>query len=320
MAKKGHYLFAKLCESIMNEASTTIDAIKKVPGGTEIGKYMHKNLDIPHDADFRPTTDISLGRGGQYSGGRWYIVAGEKGAGALLYNNSSREYRVVLPRPANIPLDHDYGNGWTGDRGNEQFIDVTTGSGNGAKALMKKAIGKTVEIYTVGSGAGRALAQKKQQRQGYKQPSATDTLSYTNAEQFLLKKFKPTFLRTLKQAEAEYKGMLNIMLKGGSYKKMEEKIRWLQKLDGNIARLEAGTLTNDQMHEIFGAPIKQALMIAAQHYYPEETGGIDRHWGNYRMADQQGLFNLIDDISNGDTKKLSGVLSYFKNAILATKK
>lgn len=320
MSTKGHYLFAKLCESIMNEASTTIDAIKKVPGGTEIGKYMHKNLDIPHDADFRPTTEITLGRGGQYSGGRWYIIAGEKGAGALLYNNNNREYRVIVPRPANIPLDHDFGNSWLSDKGNEKFIDVVTNSGNGAKSLIKKAIGKTVELYTVGSGAGRALAQKKQQRKGYKEPSATDTLTYANAELYMLKKFKPTFLRTLKQAEAEYKGMLNIMLKGGSYKKMEEKIRWLQKLDGNIERIEAGTLTNDQMHEVFGAPIKQALMIAAQHYYPEVTGGISRHWGNYQMGDSAGLEKLINDIAAGDTKKLSGVLSYFKNAIMATKK
>jgi len=320
MKQKGHYLFAKLCESIMNEASTTIDAIKKVPGGTELGQYMHKNVDIPHDADFRPTTDISLGRGGQYSGGRWYIIAGERGAAGLLYNNSDRTYRVIIKRPEDMPYPYALGTSWGSDQGNEEFFNSTTTSGNGAKAFIKKNIGKTVELYTVGSGAGRDLQQKKAQRQGYKQPSATDTLSYENAERFLLKKFKPTFLRTLKQAEAEYKGMLNIMLKGGSYKKMEEKIRWLQKLDGNIARLEAGTLTNDQMHEVFGAPIKQALMIAAQHYYPEVTGGISRHWGNYQMADKSGIEKLINDIAAGDTKKLSGVLSYFKNAIMATKK
>lgn len=320
MSQKGHYLFAKLCESIMNEASTTIDAIKKVPGGTQLGQYLHKKVDIPHDADFRPTTDITLGRGGQYSGGRWYIVAGEKGAGALLYNNSDREYRVVVPRPENIPLGHNFGTGWNSDKGDEQFIDVSTTSGNGAKSLMKKAIGKTIELYTVGSGAARGLHQKRQQRLGYKQPGYTDTLSYDNAEKFLLKKFKPTFLRTLKQAEAEYKGMLNLMLKNGSYSKMKEKIDWLQKLDGNIARLENGTLTKEQMHEVFGQPIKQALMISAQHYYPEITGGITRNWGNYEMGDKAGLYKLIDDIANGDTKKLSGVLTYFKNAILATKK
>jgi len=319
MAKKGHYLFAKLCESIMNEASTTIDAIKKVPGGTEIGKYMHKNADIPHNADFRPTTDIVLGRRGAYDGGRWYIIAGEKGAGAILYNNNNRQYRVILPRPSNIPLGHDFGNKWLGDKGDEKFIDLITSSGNGAKLLMKKAIGKTVELYTVGAGAGRDLQGKKTQRQGYKQPSATDTLSYENAEQFLLKKFKPTFLRTLKQAEAEYKGMLNIMLKGGSYKKMEEKIRYLQKLDDYIARLEAGKLSDRQIMEIFGHPIKQALMISAQHFYPEVTGGIDRVFGSVRLGDKQGLYDLINDISKGDTKKLSTVLSYFKNAILAKK-
>lgn len=319
MAKRGHYLFAKLCESIMNEVSTTIDAIRKVPGGTEIGKYMHKNLDIPHDADFRPTTDIRLGRDGQYSGGRWYIVAGEKGAGALLYNNSSREYRVLLPRPANMPFPQDFGfgKGWQSDKGDEKFIDVVTSSGNGAKSLIKKVIGKTVDLYTVGATAGRDLAQKKQQRQGYKQPRATDVLSYVNAEQFLIKKFKPTFLRTLKQAEAEYKGMLNIMLKGGSYKKMEEKIKYLQTLDQYIERLEAGTLSNQQIQQIFSIPIRQALMISAQHFYPEVTGGINKVWGSYKVSDRQGIYNLINDISNGDSKKLSSVLSYFKNAILA---
>lgn len=320
MSKKGHYLFAKLCESIMNEASTTIDAIKKVPGGTQLGQYMHKNANIPHDADFRPTTDITLGRGGSYSGGRWYIIAGERGAAGLLYNNSDRTYRVIIPRPKDMPYPYAIGTVWGSDQGNDQFFDATTTSGNSAKALIKKNIGKTIELYTVGSGAGRELAAKKQKRQEYKKPSYTDKLSYENAEQYLLKKFKPTFLRTLKQAEAEYKGMLNIMLKGGSYSKMKDKIDWLQKLDGNIARLETDSLTTEQMHEVFGRPIKQALMIAAQHYYPEITGGITRNWGSYQMADKAGLEKLINDIANGDTKKLSGVLTYFKSAIMATKK
>lgn len=320
MSKKGHYLFAVLCENIINEVSTTIDAIRKIPGGPQLGRYMHQNLNIPHDADFRPTTDITLGRDGSYRGGRWYIIAGEKGAAGLQYDNSNREYRLIMRRPADMPVGYDFPSGWGSDKGNEQFIDITTTSGNGAKALMKKVIGKTVELYTKGSEVAKDVRAKQQQRLSYKKPSNTDKISYLNAEQFLLKKFKPTFLRTLKQAEAEYKGMLNIMLKNGSYSKMNEKIQWLQKLDGNIARLEDGTLTQEQMHQVFGQPIKQALMISAQHYYPEITGGITRRWGNYEMGDSAGLIKVIDDIANGDTKKLSGVLTYFKNAILATKK
>lgn len=320
MSKKGHYLFAVLCENIINEVSTTIDAIRKIPGGPQLGRYMHQNLNIPHDADFRPTTDITLGRDGSYRGGRWYIIAGEKGAAGLQYDNSNREYRLIMRRPADMPVGYDFPSGWGSDKGNEQFIDITTTSGNGAKALMKKVIGKTVELYTKGSEVAKDVRAKQQQRLSYKKPSNTDKISYLNAEQFLLKKFKPTFLRTLKQAEAEYKGMLNIMLKNGSYSKMNEKIQWLQKLDGNIARLEDGTLTQEQMHQVFGQPIKQALMISAQHYYPEITGGITRRYGSYEMGDNAGLLKVIDDIANGDTKKLSGVLTYFKNAILATKK
>lgn len=318
MSKKGHYLFAVLCENIINEVSTTIDAIKKIPGGVQLGQYLHTNLDIPHDANFQPTTDISLGRSGNYGGGRWYIIAGERGAAGMEYSNSDRAYRIILPRPADMPIGYTFTGSWGKDKGNDQFIDVTTTSGNGAKALIKKIIGKTIEIYEQPKVTDVSL--KRQQRISSRYISAPDVISYANAELFLLKKFKPTFLRTLKQAEAEYKGMLNIMLKNASYSKMQDKIGFLRLLDKNIEKLEIGTLSDQELLEMFGKPIKQALMLAAQHYYPEETGGVERQWGTYRLTQDLGLQKLIDDIKAGDTKKLSGVLTYFKNSVLAPKR
>ena len=317
---KGHYLFAKLCESVINEVSTTIDAIKKVPGGPQLGRYMHQQLNIPHDADFRPTTDISLGRSGNYSGGRWYIIAGEKGAAGLQYDNSNREYRLIMPRPADIPVGYDFPSSWGNDKGNEQFIDITTTSGNGAKALMKKVIGKTIELYTKGAEVRRDVLHKQEKRKQSRYKRPMDVISMENAELFLLKKFKPVFLKTLKQAEAEYRGMMNIMLKNASYSKMEEKLRFLQHLDKSITKLETGKLSDQEILDTFGRPMKQALLIAAQHYYPEISGGVQRHWGNYQLSDKAGLEKLIDDIKNGDSKKLSGVLTYFKNSVLAPKK
>lgn len=319
MSQKGHYLFAVLCENIIKEASTTIDAIKKVPGGFNLGRYLHTALNIPHDAPFRPTTDISLGRKGEYSGGRWYVIAGEKGAGALQYNNSDRTYRVIVPRPSDMPYPYNFGSGWGSDQDNQQFIDVDTSSGNGAKALLKKAIGKTQELYTSGASVSKDVMAKQQKRKELKQRPA-DVLSSDNAASYLLRKFKPTFLRTLKSAEAEYKGMINLMLKSGSYSKIDDKIRYLKKMDSLINHLEVGTsIEKGDIEKALAKPMDRALMIAAQHFYPELTGGIRREYGSYRTESNEGLIKMIDDIKNGDTKKLSTVLTYFKNAILATK-
>ncbi|MGA1047709.1 MAG: hypothetical protein ACO3UU_06840, partial [Minisyncoccia bacterium] len=86
----------------------------------------------------------------------------------------------------------------------------------------------------------------------------------------------------------------------------------LRILDKKIEDFELGLHTEDRP---FLTAIRYAISLAAQHYYPELSGGI-RGTGDYVKVDIEGLNKLVDDIKNGDTKKLSTVLQYFKNMVL----
>jgi hypothetical protein len=313
---KGNYLFAVLCENIIKEASTTIDAIKKVPGGRELGQYLHKNHSMPHDFNFRKS-EISLGRGGdnRWQGGRWYVIAGEKGAAALRYSNQNRTYELVAPRPKNDEKFKD-------TPGDANFIDYSDSSGKGTLGVMKSIIGKPVEVYMGDAEQTRSVAKKQEKRRELKNIQAKQELTSFDPVPYLLNKFKPTFLRVLKNADAELRGMIQMQIKNNAYQAAEKKLNKLKMLDKHIQNLELGGTDKD--NEIFAPALTKALKLAAQHYYPELSGGLipggyDYGRNSFRLANDDGFHKLIDDIKNGDTKKLSGVLQYFKNMVLHQK-
>jgi len=308
---KGKYLFAVLCESIMKEASTTISAIAKIPGGKELGQYLHKKYAIPHDFKLTTTSDIKLGRtnkGDRWDGGRWYIIAGEKGAAGLKYSNRTRNYHAVVQKP-NDPKFYSYP---TGTVGTVEFIDVENTSGKNVLNIIKSAIGKPIEIYAGDAYESEKVQQKQKRRKASRAAIEKTQLTYYNPEEYLLQKFKPTFLRALKNADAELRGMIQTQIKNGAYNAAEKKLKQLRILDKKIEDFELGLHQEDRP---FLTAIRHAISLTAQHYYPELSGGIQAT-GDYVKVDIDGLHKLVDDIKTGDTKKLSTVLQYFKNMVL----
>jgi hypothetical protein len=58
--------------------------------------------------------------------------------------------------------------------------------------------------------------------------------------------------------------------------------------------------------------------MAASHYYPEQTGNISKDYGgSYTAQNNEGPRQLLQDISQGDTKKLGTVLGFFKRALIS---
>ena len=315
---KGHYLFAKICENLLNEVSTVIDPIKKIPGGIKLGQYLHKNFLMPHDTPLQRVQSIELGKdtsipgAGGWQGGRWYVIAGEHGAAGLSYDNNSREYRLIVPRPKDETYNKD------AYSGTDEFIDYTNSSGKNVTNLMKKIIGRTIEIYGGADKSGN-ISTKQKERQTARAALPKDEISVENAEAYLLKKFKPTFSRVLQNVEQEYKGMLNIMLKGGSYARMDKKIAKLREIDklNNLLQIH-GDFKNVDKDElkVFKRAVENSIILAAEHFYPEQTKGIIKSYGDVRPLDREGIALLINDIKNGDTKKLSAILQFFKNEVL----
>jgi hypothetical protein len=160
---------------------------------------------------------------------------------------------------------------------------------------------------------------KQRQRAELKQLKNKQELTHDDPVPYLLNKFKPTFLRALKNADAELRGMIQMQIKNNAYQAAEKKLNKLKSIDKMIQNLELGGTDKD--NEVFAPAIAKALNLAAQHYYPEISGGLIPGGYEYgrnsvRLANEEGMKKLIDDIRSGDTKKLSGVLTFFKNMVM----
>ena len=315
---KGQYLFAVLCENLLKEVSTVIDPIKKIPGGVKLGQFLHVNFLMPHDTPLQRVQSIELGKdssipgSGGYRGGRWYVIAGEHGAAGLSYDNNTREYRLIAPRPKDEAYNKD------AYPGTNEFIDYVNSSGKYVINLMKKIIGRTVEIY--GSpDKSRDISIRQRERKAARAALPKDEITLGNAEVYLFNKFKPTFRKVLQNVEQEYKGMLNIMLKSGSYARMDKKIAKLREIDKLLSLFQVeGNIKNIDKDElnVLRKAIENSIFLAAEHFYPEKTKGLTRGYREIRPGDREGMELLINDIKKGDTKKLSSVLQFFKNEVL----
>lgn len=319
MSKPGYYLFSVLCENItIDEASEVIKALKNVPGAKDIGRFIHKEFKIPHDYKFFPTDKIELGKQDRYdyASGRWYIIAGTKGSAGLQYANNSKEYKLVVKRPSDERYSID---NYPSSGNDSDFMVITSKSGKGIMSQMRELIGKPVEYFHNKLDAS-IVGRKKVDRKNSKDVEKPLELSLDTYVTMMFNKFRPTFLRVLKNAEAEYRGLLNIQIKNQSYEKAQKKLEKLQKLDNLIKHLEVeGTKDLPEgWSNWLRACIGNALALTAGHYYPDETGDIETNrWGNreYQIPNEARQ-KVLNDIKNGDAKKLSTMLSYFKNQVL----
>lgn len=332
MKNQSYKLFGMLCEQIiLNEASSIVPFITNVPNHKEFVKLVHTVLDIPHDFKFEKVPKIELGKdttipgAGGMGGSRTYVLVGEKetdrvgrgiafqlGAAALIYNNNRREYDLLVPASPSLQ-GTEYEHEIVSRIGNfYEFRNIT--SGKRALAILKLSIGNIKQIYA-GGGSNKKTQELRSKRISRK---ATPRFgSHT-----LLKKFSPIFKKMLVSAEQEYKGMLNIMIKNGSYKNISEKIEKLKKIKSMINAIDTYETGKEAIRRDSGIQsslerlITNALVLAARYYYPNETSELVRSHEGYTSNSSKGIDMILDDIKNGDSAKLSTVLAYFKNGVL----
>jgi hypothetical protein len=61
-----------------------------------------------------------------------------------------------------------------------------------------------------------------------------------------------------------------------------------------------------------------AILMAAAHHYPEQTGEITKSYSrSYSSQHQEGPDQLLKDIAAGDTAKLGTILSFFKRTLIS---
>jgi hypothetical protein len=135
-----------------------------------------------------------------------------------------------------------------------------------------------------------------------------------------MQKFRPLWVRGITAAIADIKGMVGIMIKNDAFAKAEHKIQLLQKLNSTLEAVDAG---EGQNASIISNAVQAAVVMAASHYYPEQTGEIarSRSYGGgytYNPTQKEGMNQLLQDIANGDTAKLGTILGFFKRNLIAS--
>jgi hypothetical protein len=89
----------------------------------------------------------------------------------------------------------------------------------------------------------------------------------------------------------------------------------LRSLNDALNSLENGDTSTP---DIFQKAVRTAVVLAASHFYPDETGEINRSYSSgYSSNSDAGIKHLLSDITNGDTSKLGTILSFFKRSLIS---
>ncbi len=287
MRQESYKIFAQLLEGYVDEASTSLDLISDNPGGKEVIVKLHKEMRLAHDQDYRQVDKISWSDlKGSYQGA-WVIIKGAKGTGAIKARGDS--YEAVASSGG-------------------ETRSVKDSRGGNILDFLKGEIGKLQNFY-VGKGS-RAVDDKKKKRSDAQANPAGEVTVDT-----LTKKFKPLWVRAITAAIADIKGHIANQIKNDAFDKAEKKLSQVKTLQNAIDSLEAG---DSDVPGSVSQAINTAVLMAASHHYPEQTGNITRGYSRGFNAERsEGPQQLLKDISAGDQQKLGTVLGFFKRALIS---
>jgi hypothetical protein len=290
MNTQSYQLFAQLCEGLVSEASTSLDLVSGQPGGDAVIKSLHKTNQLSHDQEYTRTDKITWSTIKDTRS--WVIIQGAKGVGAI--------------RTANGTYYAKASSGGEVQSVNNSRSDAIT-------TFLKSIIGSFKQYYV---GRDTGAVSTKQRTRDAQTASANKTMDTTK----LVLKFKPLWARGVTAAIADVKGMVGIMIKNDAFGKAEHKIQLLQKLNAVLDSVESG---EGQTSGLITNAVQAAIVMAAGHHYPEQTGEIARSrsysgGATYHPAQPEGVTQLLKDIAGGDTAKMGTVLGFFKRNLIAS--
>jgi hypothetical protein len=288
MNLESHKIFAQLCEAYLNEASTAMNLIAGKSGGPEVVRKLHKDMKLAHDLGYSPIDKISWSDLKGARNGAWVILQADNGTGAIRAIND--RYEAVASTGGEVKTYSD-------------------GKGGNILDFLKNEIGKPRKFFVAKNT--RDVDTKKQKRaelnKGVGQQEVTkDTL---------VMKFRPLWIRAMTAAIADIKGHVANMIKNDAFDKAKKKLGYLDSLYASLEELQAGATDTS---EYVDRAVNMAVLMAASHHFPEQTGNIERsRWGGGVSAQfSEGPQLLLKAISGGDTAKLGTVLGFFKKALI----
>lgn len=283
-------LFASLCESI-TEASTAMDLITGQAGGSQVIKKLHKDMALAHDLDYKEIPKIAWSDLKDNYKGAWVIMRCTNGTAAIkARGGTTGSYEVVVSDGGEVKSTSDSRGG--------NIID-----------FIKQEVGKPVKFFAA-KNTSRVQDVQRQRRE--RQQGAGPQKMDTNA---LVMKFKPLWGRAITAAIADIKGHVANMIKNDAFDKAKKKLDRVERLQSSLEALEAGSKeASDQIR----SSVNTAVLMAASHYYPDQTGDISRSYsGSYSTSRSEGVNQLLQDLSGGDTAKLGTVLGFFKRTLIS---
>jgi hypothetical protein len=288
-----HQLFSQLCETFLPEASTSLDIVRSQPGGQAVIQQLHKTAGLAHDQSYSPVPKIAWSDLKDSYRGAWVIIKGSRGTGAIrAKGGNTGSYEAMASTDSEVKSMSD-------SRGGNVLDFLKAEIGN----LQQFFVGKNTTAVKDKQSA------RKQNQQGAGAAPVVD-------QQSLMLKFKPLWAKAMNAALADIKGMVGTMVKNDAFEKAEKKIGLLKQLERGLDSIESG---NAEVPEFISKAVSSAILMSASHYYPEETGEIQRprYGGGYSSENPEGPKKLLADISAGDTKKLGTILAFFKRSLIS---
>lgn len=288
MRPESYKLFSQLLESHVNEASTTLDLITGNPGGQQVVLKLHKDMKLAHDQSYRPIEKISWSELKNTHQGAWVIIKGATGTGAI---------KAVGDRYEAVASSGDDPRTIKDSRGGN-VID-----------FLKGEIGKLQKFYV---GKNTSTVVDKQRKRAKDDKDSSNQVS----NETLVKKFRPLWVKAISVAIADIKGHIANQIKNDAFEKAEKKLAQVRNLQNALDMIESG---DTDIPTSVSKAINVAVLMAASHHYPEETGNITRAGYNQGFSAQfsEGPAKLLKDISSGDTKKVGTVLGFFKRSLIS---
>jgi hypothetical protein len=278
-------IFARLCEHI-TEVSSSMNLITGTPGGRQVIQTLHRDVKLAHDIQYNPVDKITWKDIKDMPRGAWVIVIGSSGTGAIRAGSSDYET-------------------YASDGGDVQHL--SNSRSDSTMNFLKGIIGKPQKYYV---GRNTAYVRDKQKsRASLKDVPAAGAVTQST----IVNKFRPLWARAITAAIADAKGHVSNMIKNDAFEKAKTKLSRIETLQNGLDSVEAG-----ETPSFISGAVNTAVLMAASHHYPDQTGDITRSYGaGFSSQNSQGPRQILKDISSGDTAKLGTVLAFFKRALIS---
>lgn len=284
--------FALLCEMVMLSEASSLSKLMHTPKGLPdaarfLLKTLHKTYGLKHDASYRAVPKISWTD--VKANNSWILFRCAKGYAALKTTNNGNYSILASANTARSADDIRMSNETHGGRIME-WIEANVGSV------------RTIYISNSGTSDEIALKRAKAKTGG---PGVMTIAG-------IAKKFKPVLTKILLQTTDDVKGMAIQRLKSGNYGAIKRQLDVLTKLEAMMDHLDRGLDPNGD----FANVVKGAIYLACAHFYPDRTQISGRNGVDVTLTNTSMVSTFIGEIGQGDTKKLSAVLSYFKQLLV----